>query len=273
MFHIGRLDSIHDPRLAPYRTMKRQADHRRDGIFVAEGDKVVHRLLASDLTVLSVCLPEERLTALEPLLDSRPENVPVFVLPKAELEKLTGYAMYQGVLAVAKIPPACSLETLCLPAFPPRLLGALDRINNSENVGAVVRNAAAFGAHGMLAGETSSSPFLRRAVRSSMGSVFNLPVVECSSLVSSLNQLKRAGLRVMGAHPDGQRMIFEANLSVSCCIVFGSEGFGISPEVLAVCDETLSIPMSNQVDSLNVGSAAAAFFCEAHRQRQLAKLA
>jgi tRNA G18 (ribose-2'-O)-methylase SpoU len=141
-------------------------------------------------------------------------------------------------------------------------------LSNAENLGALVRNCAAFNAHALIVGETCSSPFLRRAVRSSMGAVFHLPVVETSSLTQALHELRERGIRCIAAHPhsDG-RTLSDANLAGDCCVVFGSEGYGIAPAVLAACDEAAAIPMPPTVDSLNVGSAAAVFFYEANRQR------
>jgi tRNA G18 (ribose-2'-O)-methylase SpoU len=263
-----RIESLDLPELEPYRTMRRQAEHRQQGIFVAEGEKVVRRLLESTFTVVSALLPEKWLRELEPLLRARAEEVQVYVAEKALLETLTGFSMYQGLLAVGKVPPLPTLADVVARSPQPRLLAAADGLSNAENLGALVRNCAAFNAHALIVGETCSSPFLRRAVRSSMGAVFHLPVVETSSLTQALHELRERGIRCIAAHPhsDG-RTLSDANLAGDCCVVFGSEGYGIAPAVLAACDEAAAIPMPPTVDSLNVGSAAAVFFYEANRQR------
>ena len=145
---------------------------------------------------------------------------------------------------------------------------AADGLSNAENLGALVRNCAAFDAQALIVGETSSSPFVRRAVRSSMGTIFELPVVETSDLLQALADLRQAGVRCVAAHPHvAGRSLSQANFAGDCCLVFGSEGHGISRQVLAVCDEAVAIPMAETVDSLNVGSAAAVFLYEANRQR------
>src|SRR6266849_4273811 len=105
MLTLYKIDKFDLPELQPYRTMRRQLEHREQGIFVAEGEKVVRRLLESTFIVVSVLLPEKWLRELEPLLQARPETVRVFVAEKNLLETLTGYSMYQGLLAVGKIPP------------------------------------------------------------------------------------------------------------------------------------------------------------------------
>jgi tRNA G18 (ribose-2'-O)-methylase SpoU len=269
MLHIRPIASLDaDPNLQPYRTMRRQMEQRQQGIFVAEGEKVVRRLLESNFSVVSVLLPEKWLQELEPLLKSRPEEIQIYVADKGILESLTGFSMYQGVLAVGKIPAPASLDQILKGAPSPLLLAAVDGLTNAENLGTLVRNCAAFGVQALLVGETSSSPFLRRAVRSSMGGIFKVPVVETNSLVKLLQVLRVNQLRCIGAHPHTQqKTLAQADLSTDCCIVFGSEGYGISPPVLAVCDELVAIPMASEVDSLNVGSAAAAFLYEANRQR------
>ena len=269
MFTVRRIESLDLPELVPYRTMKRPAEHEALGIFVAEGDKVVHRLLASSLTIISVLLPEHRLGEYEPGLRARNEDLPVFaVTEKRILEELVGFEMFQGVLAVAKIPPPCSLAELVAKCKSPRLFAAADGLTSAENIGVLVRNCAAFGAQALLVGETSASPFLRRAVRNSMGTIFQLPVVETANLVSALNELRSQGVRCIAAHPHtDQKTLPAADFTRDCCIVFGSEGNGISASVLAACDEAVAIPMPPTVDSLNVASAAAVFLYEASRQR------
>jgi tRNA G18 (ribose-2'-O)-methylase SpoU len=203
-------------------------------------------------------------------LAARPEPIQLFLAEKEVLEKLTGYSMYQGVLAVARIPPASSLEAAMARSPSPKLFVAADGLNNSENLGVLVRNCAAFGVQALLVGETSSSPYMRRAVRCSMGTIFKLPVVECYCLPYTLRQLRDLGVRSVAAHPHtDRRTIAQALLAGDTCLVFGSEGVGVSPDVLAACDEAVAVPMTAGVDSLNVGSAAAVFLYEACRQRGL----
>jgi tRNA G18 (ribose-2'-O)-methylase SpoU len=268
MYRLQKIESFDSPELQPYRTMRRQHEHREQGIFVAEGEKVVRRLLESRFSVVSVLLPEKWLLELGPLLQARLEEIQVFVAEKALLEKLTGFSMYQGLLAVGKVPPLPTLEQAIAHSPQPQLLAAADGLSSAENLGALVRNCAAFNAQALIVGETCSSPFLRRAVRSSMGALFQMPIVETTSLTQALHSLRERGVRCIAAHPHAAgRTLSHASFTGDCCIVFGSEGYGISPTVLAACDEAAAIPMPETVDSLNVGSAAAVFLYEANRQR------
>jgi tRNA G18 (ribose-2'-O)-methylase SpoU len=292
MFRIEKISSFDSPELQPYATMKRSLEHERQGIFVAEGVKVVRRLLESRFAVASVVLPEKWVEEFRPLIEARPEPITVYLADKELLETLVGFSMFQGVLAVGKIPPPLSLEDILQNSPRPRLIAAVDALTNAENLGALVRNCVAFGVQALLVGETSSSPFLRRAVRNSMGTIFQLPVIElgragsplpaantydgahrvtrptCQTLAQTIRDLRARGVRCIAAHPHTDKKILShADFSGDCCIVFGSEGYGISASVLEACDEAVAIPMPPTVDSLNVGAAAAVFLYEVARQR------
>ena len=269
MFHLHRIESLDLPELSPYRTMKRPRDHCHQGIFVAESEKVVRRLLESHFQVVSVLLPEKWLEVFDPLLHERPEDIPVYIVDKKEvLEALIGFSMFQGVMAVGRIPAQTSLEDVLARSASPRVFVAVDVLANAENLGVLVRNCVAFGVQALLVGETSSSPYLRRAVRNSMGTIFQLPVVEPAILTHALKDLRRRGMRCIAAHPHATgKTLAQANLAGDCCIVFGSEADGITAPVLEVCDEAVAVPMPPKVDSLNVGSAAAVFLYEVNRQR------
>ena len=182
MFRVEKISSFDLPELQPYATMRRPAEQERLGIFVAEGTKVVQRLLESRFSVVSVVLPEKWLDDFRPLLEARTEPITVYLAEKTVLETFTGFSMFQGVLAVGKIPAPVSFEELLSTNQKPRLLVAVDALTNAENLGALVRNCVAFGVQALLVGETCSSPFLRRAVRNSMGTIFQLPVIELAKL-------------------------------------------------------------------------------------------
>jgi 23S rRNA (guanosine2251-2'-O)-methyltransferase len=280
MFEVQHIRSFVLPELAAYRTMKFQGEHRAEGIFVAESEKTVRRLLQSELGVVSIVLPETMLAEFEEALNKRPEVIRIYCAPKNVLEQLTGFQMYQGVMAVGKVPRQPSLESL-LNAERSRkeieegkckmdnvLIVAADGIANSHNVGVLVRNCAAFSATAILTGENSCSPWIRRAVAASVGTIFKLPAIELTDLCGTLKELKKRGIWCVAAHPHtDKRMISQANFRRDVCVVFGAEGEGVRPAILELCDEIVAIPMATGVDSLNVGSASAAFLYEVARQR------
>ncbi len=262
------IDSLDRPELAPYRTMRLSFDHYRDRLFVAEGEKLVRRLLDSELTIVSALMPPDHFEELRSRFEARPECVDVFLGEKPLLESLTGFSMYQGVLACGRIPPPVELDVAWAKARRPRFFVALDGLANAENLGGVIRTAAGFGADAILVGETCAHPYLRRSVRASMGAVFDLPVVEPVTLVDAITELRRRGMRCVAAHPHAEeRLLPDAAFGGDCCVVLGSEGQGLTPAVLAACDDSASIPMEHGVDSLNVAAAAAVFLYEVWRQR------
>ena len=268
MIEAIRITDFEHPDLAPYRSMRMQSEHQAQGIFVAEGEKVVRRLLESSLEVISVLLPTKWVQPYEPLLATHPSKPKLFTAEKTLLEKLTGFSLYQGLLAVGKIPPPLSLPELVKGQKTPALLVAVEGISSAENMGALIRSCAAFGAQGLVVGESCCHPYLRRSVRASMGTIFNLPYLLSPNVGETLQELKREKIQAVAADPKPHaRVLNKADFASAVCIVFGSEGAGISESTLAACDYAAQIPMQNEVDSLNVSSAAAAFLYEVWRQR------
>ena len=230
--------------------------------------KVVQRLLVSRFPVISVLLTPEWFQRLEPKLRALPEDLRVYVGEKALLESITGYQLHQGALAVARIPPQPSFDALLEGSPHPRLLAAVEGIASAENLGTIVRNCAAFGVHFLLVGETCCSPFQRRAVSGSMGTLFEQAVVQVDNLVAHLRALRARGVRCLAAHPrPGAKALSAVDLQGDCCLVFGAEGPGLTPAALAACDDWVEIPMPSHMNSLNVASATAIFLYEATRQR------
>ena len=254
--------------MEPYRTLRRPHEHIQKGIFVAEGEKVVRRLLNSRLSVVSFLLTHEwheKLAASEDRF--RECEAEVFIADKNLLQQIVGYRLHQGIMAVGKVPIEPALSELLAKLRHPFLIVALDSLMNSENVGIGVRNCVGFGVDALLVGETSSSPYLRRAVRNSMGTVFQLPVIHVNDLVTSLQEVRRVGATVLAADPHGDVPIDKMDVNRNTCIVFGNEEAGISPRVLEACDQRVAIPMHDNTDSLNVSSASAVFLYEVERLR------
>jgi len=266
--HLQPVQDLNAPELALYRTLRRVEEHERAGVLVAANHKVIKRLLASRYTVVSALLTPVWLEKLEPQLRSRPEAINVYLADNALLETITGYVMHQGALAVAKIPPLPDLETLLANSPRPLLLAAVEGIASAENLGAIVRCCAAFGAHFLIVGETCGSPFQRRAVAGSMGTIFEQSVVRVDNLVETLATLRTRGVRCLAAHPraDAKKLAL-AELRGDCCLVFGAEGPGLTNAALAACDDMVEIPMPSHMNSLNVAVAAGVFLYEATRQR------
>lgn len=267
---IHVIDSLEHPDLWAYRTMRWSARHEEEGVFVAEGEKVVRHLLGSRLQLRSLLLTEQWLAAVEPLLRGRPDldTLRVYRVEPDQLDELTGLRLHQRILACARIPDAESLEAVLSRAARPWLLAAADNLANAENLGAFIRNAAAFDATAVLVGEACGQPWLRRVVRTSMGFICSLPVLARQRLGEVIPVLQRLGVCCVAAHPTPASCdVSRLDLGGDVCLVFGGEGHGLTREVVEVCDVSARIPMKPGFDSLNVVSATGILLHEVARQQ------
>ncbi|MDA7916372.1 RNA methyltransferase [Verrucomicrobia bacterium] len=268
MLRIQPVDRLDLPGLEPYRTLKLMEEHREKGIFVAQGEKVFSSLLDSECAIVSVLLSQELLKKFRPALEARKEIVDIFIGDKGVLKEVVGHSMYQAILAVGRVPRMPTLESMLMSLPRPYLIAALDGLSNADNIGATVRNAAAMGVQGIVVGETCSSPWVRRAVRSSMGGILGIPCAEVSDLAQAVHDLGSQGLQTVACHPRPDcKSIDEVDFKQDTCVVLGSEGLGIRESVLESCTVYSAIPINPEIDSLNVANAAAIYFYEAQRQR------
>ena len=265
---IKKINSIDAPEVELYRTLKKPMQHQQRGVFVVEGDKVVKRFLASSLEAVSVLLTEELFNEYREVLEKRIESIRVFITSKDQLKTIVGFRYHQGIMAAGKIPSAPPLETLIQKTGKTHMLVAVDMLESAENTGVLIRNCAALGSDGLIVGERSIHPYLRRSVRNSMGAIFKLPVI-IAKLPHILRELRtRYGFTIFAAHPRPEAIPVQcADFKTNCCIVFGNEGEGVSEEVIEECDHKIIIPMASDIDSLNVACASAAVLYEATRQR------
>ncbi len=263
------IESLEVPELEPYRTMRRPAEHRASEIFVAEGEKVVRRLVQSDLKIVSLLITKEWLEAYSRLLAEREIEEGVFVAEKSLLEEIVGYRLHQGIMAIGRVPAPVDVFKMQRKAGEKFLLVAADGIANSENMGVIVRNCAAFGVHTLVVGETSCDPYLRRSVRNSMGTIFQMQISNVESLADALRRLREeSSFEIVAAHPRSDSVkLSDVDLTNDVCIVFGSEGEGISAGVLNECTIRTRIPIRDEVDSMNVASSVGVILYEAARQR------
>jgi tRNA G18 (ribose-2'-O)-methylase SpoU len=267
--NIEQVTSLELPDLQPYRTLRQPVEHLKRGIFIAEGKNVVQKLLASQIEIVSLLMtPEwynEYLTWGYPIVSPQ---VKIFLAEKHLLQTIVGCNLHQGIMAVAKTPKEQQLSEIVRRLKSPFLFVALDGLVNAENVGVILRNCAAFGVDAVISGETSSSPYLRRAVRNSIGAVFTLQIIHSKNLIDDLIVLReKYNTKIIAAHPHEQLSIYDCEFSGNVCVVLGNEGDGISHNVLTACTNAAAIPMLNETDSLNVANASAVFLYEARRQR------
>lgn len=249
--------SLDDPRVALYRNLKDRELAREGGRFMAEGELILRRLLASDFPVESVLLEQRRAPEMAPLVAA---GVPVYVAPTAVFRQIIGHRFQSGILAVGRRKPFLTIDQLVERAGERATLVICPEIASVENIGSIIRIAAAFGADGMLLGERCHDPFWRQSVRVSMGALFKLPLAKSENILLDLQRLKDMGYELVATVLDRDAEPLDgARRGKRIGILFGNEAQGLDPDSLVACDRRVTIPMHEGIDSLNVAVAAGIF--------------
>ncbi len=253
---IERLD---DPRLEPYRNLKSTNLTRWSNQFIAEGQLVVERLLASRFEVVSVVASRKVERQVIPIV---PEDRPLYLLDHTLAEQLVGYAFHAGVLACGVRRPSPPLEGILKPGAEHSLIAVCPNVNDPENIGAIIRLCAGFGLSGVLLGSDCADPFSRRVLRVSMGTAFSMPIRESANLQSDLLCLRdEHHVELAAAILDPSAEPLEnARRSARMALLFGNEKHGLDQKWIEICQRKLTIPMAPEADSLNVAVAAGIFF-------------
>jgi tRNA G18 (ribose-2'-O)-methylase SpoU len=252
------IQTLDDPRVAAYRNLPDRT-LRGESIFLAEGILLVERLLASCYEVESVFVSTD---CYEEFHRKTPAGVPVYAAEEPLLLEIVGFPFHRGVLAVGRRGPRKTLDDLLAPAAEkPRFrLAVCPEITKPENMGLLFRNAAAFGLDGILLGERCCDPFSRRSMRVSMGAVLRVPFCKLENFTVSLEALKNRGFTLFAAVLDATAEKLNGILwPPRCGILFGNEMNGLDAASLEFCDHRATIPITENVDSLNLGVAAGIF--------------
>ena len=259
-----------DPRLTAYNSLKGKS-LEREGIFIAEGEKVVKSMVEAGCRIESCLTASGATTRYKLLLTAiAKRGAHVYAAADKLIEEIIGFRFHKGIMAVGYCPKKITISDAFKIPKRPLLLVALDAVNDPQNVGLIARNAAAFGVGALIVDDASYDPYYRKAVRVSMGAIFRLPVCYEKDLASSLLSIKKKyDTRIVAATPGrGAIDISEVKLSGNICFVFGNEDKGVSRPVLNIADVKVRIPISNTIDSLNVASASAVCLYEASRRRR-----
>ncbi len=247
-----------DPRVAPYVAMRERDLAGREGAFIAEGEGVLRVLLsgASRCRAASIMVAENRLARLEPLLAEAGEETPVFAASQAVMDAIVGFHIHRGILAHG-VRPADPGAAGLVATLPPRaLIVALFGISNHDNMGGLFRNAAAFGADGVLLDAGCCDPLYRKAIRVSVGAALRVPFARLGPGEDALELLTGAGFATLALTPAGATPVAALERPPRVAALFGAEGHGLSGDLLARA-RTVAIPMAAGWDSLNVASASA----------------
>lgn len=274
MPHIMEITDISAPELDVFaRLTEAQLRSRQEpekGIFIAESPKVIGRALDAGYEPVSLLMERRQIEGQARDIIARCGEVPVYTAGRALLAGLTGYELTRGVLCAMRRPELPSVEELCAHA---RRVAVLEGIVDSTNIGAIFRSAAALNMDAVLVTPSCSDPLYRRAVRVSMGTVFQVPWTRIGNEVSDwpgqgLRRLRRLGFKTAAmALSETAISIEEPALcgEERLAIVLGTEGDGLADGTIAGCDYTVRIPMACGVDSLNVAAASAVAFWQLRR--------
>ena len=245
-------------RLSENQLLNRQEPE--NAMFIAESPKVILRALDAGYVPVSLLLEKKHIEGQAEEIIARCGDVPVYTAEFDVLTQLTGFQLTRGALCAMRRPPLPTVEQVCAGA---RRVAILEDVMNPTNVGAIFRSAAALNMDAVLLTPACSNPLYRRSIRVSMGTVFQVPWTFCPQWPDGLAQLKEMGFKTAAmALSDDSVSIRDPRLNQEdkLAIILGTEGDGLSDKTIAECDYTVRIPMSHNVDSLNVAAASAVAF-------------
>ena len=269
MANIIEITDLNAPELDVFaRLTEAQLRQKQDpakGIFIAESPKVIDRALNAGYEPLALLMERKHIEGQGRAVIDRCGDIPVYTAEREVLANLTGYELTRGVLCAMRRRPLPTVEELCASA---RRVAVLESVVDTTNVGAIFRSAAALNVDVVLVTPTCCDPLNRRAVRVSMGTVFQVPWTRIGDTPADWPEAGLARLKALGfktaamalsdvaVSVDDPALMAEEKLA----IVLGTEGDGLTKQTISGCDYTVCIPMSHEVDSLNVAAASAVAF-------------
>ncbi|MFG3226281.1 TrmH family RNA methyltransferase [Kitasatospora sp. NPDC048194] len=251
-----------DPRLADYTGLTDVELRRRrepaEGLFIAEGEKVIRRALTAGYRMRSMLLTAKWLDVMADVIAEA--DAPVHLVEPALAEAVTGYHVHRGALASMERKPLPDAADLLAGA---RRVAVLEGLVDHTNLGAIFRSAAALGMDAVLLSPDCADPLYRRAVKVSMGAVFAVPYARLDPWPAALTTVREAGFTLLALTPADSAVDLAAlapHTLPKAALLLGAEGDGLTPHAIAAAHHPVRIPMSHGIDSLNVGAAAAVAF-------------
>ncbi|ARP69334.1 RNA methyltransferase [Streptomyces pluripotens] len=251
-----------DPRLSDYTGLTdvelRRKREPAEGLFIAEGEKVIRRAKEAGYEMRSMLLSAKWIDVMRDVIDELP--APVYAVTPDLAERVTGYHVHRGALASMQRKPLPTAAELLRSA---RRVVIMESVNDHTNTGAIFRSAAALGMDAVLLSADCADPLYRRSVKVSMGAVFSVPYARLETWPKGLDQVREAGFSLLALTPDDKARTLDEvapHAMDRVALMLGAEGEGLSRQALVAADEWVRIPMSHGVDSLNVGAAAAVAF-------------
>ncbi|AEW97640.1 MULTISPECIES: TrmH family RNA methyltransferase [Streptomycetaceae] len=262
MGELITVDDPADPRLRDYTDLTDVELRRRrepaEGLFIAEGEKVIRRARHAGYRMRSMLLSAKWIDTMRDVIDEVP--APVYAVDPELAEQVTGYHVHRGALASMERKALPSAADLLAPA---RRVVVMEGVNDHTNIGAVFRSAAALGMDAVLLSPDCADPLYRRSVKVSMGAVFAVPYARLQVWPRDLETVRGHGFRLLALTPDAKASPIDEvapHRMERVALMVGAEGEGLTTRALVAADEWVRIPMAHGVDSLNVGAAAAVAF-------------
>ncbi|MGS2586856.1 TrmH family RNA methyltransferase [Streptomyces hebeiensis] len=262
MADLITVDDPDDPRLRDYTGLTDVELRRRrepaEGLFIAEGEKVIRRAGQAGYAMRSMLLSARWADAMRDVIESA--GAPVYVVEPRLAERVTGYHVHRGALASMGRKPLPTTAEVLRTA---RRVAVMEAVNDHTNIGAIFRSAAALGMDAVLLSPDCADPLYRRSVKVSMGAVFAVPYARLDGWPTALEAVREAGFRLLALTPDAAAVPMDTvapHRMERVALMLGAEGDGLSRRALEAADTRVRIPMAHGVDSLNVGAAAAVAF-------------
>ncbi|MET9322194.1 RNA methyltransferase [Streptomyces sp. NPDC003038] len=262
MADLITIEDPDDPRLRDYTGLTDVELRRRrepaEGLFIAEGEKVIRRAKDAGYEMRSMLLSAKWVDVMRDVIDELP--APVYAVSPELAERVTGYHVHRGALASMQRKPLPTAEELLGSA---RRVVIMEAVNDHTNIGAIFRSAAALGMDAVLLSPDCADPLYRRSVKVSMGAVFSVPYARLDAWPKGLDSVREAGFKLLALTPHEKASPIDVAAPHSLervALMLGAEGDGLSTQALVASDEWVRIPMAHGVDSLNVGAAAAVAF-------------
>jgi tRNA G18 (ribose-2'-O)-methylase SpoU len=256
------INEINDERIVLYRSLRNTPQsHLNEKVFIAEGDIAVAKLLESNIEICSVFCTDKYYKDNFIRIVERVAADRRYVANKELMDQIVGFRLHKGIMAIALQPKNTSISELKSPII------ILNGIVNSENVGAIVRNCIGFCVNSMIVDKKTSSPYLRRAVRCSMGAIFYMDIHFSDDLSLTIQELKSNGYGIFAAENHNDALDLSGfDFPKQYALVFGSEGNGIDDHILDHADKVIKIAISDKIASINVAASSAIFFHKMSRK-------
>ncbi|MFN7129748.1 MAG: TrmH family RNA methyltransferase [Brevundimonas sp.] len=247
-----------DPRIAGFRDIRERDLTGREGLFIAEGEVVV-RVLASAASLCrprALLLAEKRVEALTDVIEALSDATPVYVAGQAVLDRIAGFPLHRGILALGEKPVAPPLDEILETVANEDVFVIASGIGNHDNMGGLFRNAAAFGARAVLLDQACCDPFYRKSIRVSVGAVLRTPSSVADSAEALVAAMQGRGVEVVALTPSATERLADYRRQGPVALMVGSEGPGLPRAVIERC-RAVGVPMAGGFDSLNVAVASA----------------